>query len=181
MLDYVLMSRRDLTDFKIIRFMRGADYGTDLLMQRAISRLKVKPPVKRCFKTTRKLDVTTLTDQKKKEFKNSILDLLITYSNEDGCGRSAPTFESWAASQRGYKPAALKSPGCERRLTKTSLTKTATWYRKFSSTKQTSQYLSSSQTTWLWGLSGQTPSVRSVRWRTEGAWKVKGDSRPRRQ
>ena len=95
MLDHVIIRRRDLVDCLITRVMRGAECGTDHLMQRSILRLSIRPSIRRRCKTTKKLNTTLLNDQQKRQdFQRRIQDLLSAQVNG---AQDLLTLESWGS------------------------------------------------------------------------------------
>ena len=95
MLDHVMIRRRDLTDCLITRVMRGAECGTDHLMQRSILRLKIRPTIRKRSKTSKKLNTALLNDQQKRQdFQRRIQDLLTLQPSGAGLG-VVSTLDSW--------------------------------------------------------------------------------------
>ena len=77
MIDHIITRKRDFSECLVTRVMRGAECGTDHLMQRMILRAAVRPPVRKTGVKSRKLNTAVLqTDRGVEQLGSTISTML---------------------------------------------------------------------------------------------------------
>ena len=96
MLDHVLIRQRDKSDCTLTKVMRGAECGTDHLIQRATFRLSIRPPVRKRASTTKKLNTTLLNDQNfRQDFQLRVEEVIREQDDEAISSQRATALDSW--------------------------------------------------------------------------------------
>ena len=96
MLDHVMIRQRDKSDCTLTKVMRGAECGTDHLMQRATFRLFIRPPVRKRASTTKKLNTTLLNDPNlRREFQLRVEEVVQARNDSSVSAPQASSLDSW--------------------------------------------------------------------------------------
>ena len=96
MLDHVMIRQRDKNDCTLTKVMRGAECGTDHLMQRATFRLFIRPPVRKRASTTKKLNTTLLNNSNfRREFQLRVEEAVQAQTARLVSTPQASSLDSW--------------------------------------------------------------------------------------